>query len=181
MLETLCPQWWSSSVFAVFSAMWKQTMEVSSSWIFCIHFITHLLVDESSFLPWQRSSWRNMNVLLDSLKSMTLIMCRNGTWIFQKPLWKMEGWDYNMKLLWWSASYLPPADVRSLKLSERGRLITPCCEHTHHRWAKSRSILSITYLSVISRWIMQILNTSALTEAFMTFSVHVWIFYRLYF
>ncbi len=94
---------------------------------FCINFITHLFLDESSLSPWQCSSWRSMNVLLDSLKSMTLIMCGIGNWIFQKPLWKMEGWDYNMKVLWWSVSSLPSVDVRSLKLSKRGRLITLCC------------------------------------------------------
>lgn len=52
-------------------------------------------------------------------------MCRNGNWIFQKPLWKMEGWDYNMKLLWWSASSLPFLRREKLKIKRAWQINHP--------------------------------------------------------
>lgn len=84
MLGTLHQQWWSWIVFAVFSTMSTQTIEVSCCWLLAfilwrISFLTRAVFHHDKY-----SGWRHMNVLLDSLKSMTLIMCAVVNRIFQK-------------------------------------------------------------------------------------------------
>lgn len=96
----------------------------------CIHFMTHLFLDESSLSPWQilrLTSYECSPRFFEEYDTNNVRSCKQNLPKKKKPLWKTEGQEYNMKLLWWSVMSLPPVDLRSLKLRERGRLITPCC------------------------------------------------------
>lgn len=165
-------------MFAVFSATWSQEHSGQILPSFRIQFLQRIsFFVESSFTRRRCFTWCDMNVLDFSEEHVALIVESEFSKKTQKPLWKMEVGNYEMKLTCGLC-----LDVKSLSLGERGEINSPCVFNKANiaEWSL-RVFLSITYLSVILLWIMQILKTSALREASTTLSVHVEIFYRLYF
>lgn len=177
MLGTRHSQRWASTTFAVFSATWTQEHSGRISPSFRIQFLKRIsFFPESSFTRRRCFTWRDVNVLLDFSEERAALIVESE---FskkkkkkKKPLWKMEGREYEMKLTCGLC-----LDVKSLSLGKRGKMNSPCVFNKANiaEWSL-RVFSSITYLSVILLWIMQILKTSALREASTTLSVHVEIF-----
>lgn len=159
-----------------------KSIQVGSCWAFAFGSLNaSLSFLRAVFTRRRRFTWRDVNVRLDFSEERAALIVEsefsNKKEKKMKPLWKMEGGEYEMKLTCGLCLY-----VKSLSLGERGKMNSPCVFNKANiaEWSL-RVFLSITYLSVILSWIMQILKTSALREASTTLSVHVEIFYRLYF
>lgn len=123
-------QRWSLTVFTVFSVVYTQTA-VSYCWRFAFVFLTHLFLDESSLSPWHECSPWFFEEHNDTRYNVQ-------NWKLNLPKNHCERWTAEITI--WSCGDLHRLcleNMRSLKLRERSRLITHCCQHSRRLWAKS--------------------------------------------